>query len=180
MQRLGFIHDMLDVKVLILVVMARVNSPVNIQQIYELCYQDDCLSYFDVCTAVPEMTQSGHLKAVENGCYEITEKGKTDGAMMEPDLAYSVRVKAENAVAKFNRETRRGSFVRTRTEQRENGEWAVVMELDDEKGNLMELRLTAPDERQAGRLAKLFEKKAESVYSLTMMELLDDEEETEG
>ena len=44
MQRLGFIHDMLDVKVLILFVMARVSYPVNIQQIYELCYQDDCLS----------------------------------------------------------------------------------------------------------------------------------------
>ena len=51
MQRLGFIHDMLDVKVLILFVMSRVAYPVNTQQIYELCYQDDCLSYFDVCTA---------------------------------------------------------------------------------------------------------------------------------
>ena len=53
MQRLGFIHDMLDVKVLILFVMSRVNYPVNMQEIYELCYQDDCLSYFDVCTAIP-------------------------------------------------------------------------------------------------------------------------------
>ena len=33
MQRLGFIHDMLDVKVLVLFVMARVSYPVNIQQI---------------------------------------------------------------------------------------------------------------------------------------------------
>ena len=66
MQRLGFIHDMLDVKVLVLFVMARVSYPVNIQQIYELCYQDDCLSYFDVCTAVPEMVTSGHLKELED------------------------------------------------------------------------------------------------------------------
>ena len=62
MQRLGFIHDMLDVKVLILFVMARVGYPVTMQEIYELCYQDDCLSYFDVCTAIPEMVQSGHLR----------------------------------------------------------------------------------------------------------------------
>ena len=66
---------MMDVKVLILFVMARVNYPVNMQQIYELCYQDDCLSYFDVCTAIPEMVKSGHLKQVENDCYEITDKG---------------------------------------------------------------------------------------------------------
>ena len=38
MQRLGFIHDMLDVKVLILFVMARVSYPVTVQQMYELCY----------------------------------------------------------------------------------------------------------------------------------------------
>ena len=78
MQRLGFIHDMMDVKVLILYVMSRVNYPVTIQQIYELCYQDECLSYFDVCTAVPEMVNSLHLQLLENDCYAITEKGKAD------------------------------------------------------------------------------------------------------
>ena len=73
MQRLGFIHDMLDVKVLILFVMNRVSYPVTVGEIYELCYQDDCLSYFDVCTAIPEMVKSGHLKAVDEDRYEITE-----------------------------------------------------------------------------------------------------------
>ena len=75
MQRLGFIHDMLDVKVLILFVMARVGYPVSSNEIYELCYQDDCLSYFDVCTAIPEMVKSGHLKEAEDQKYVITEKG---------------------------------------------------------------------------------------------------------
>ena len=71
MQRLGFIHDMLDVKVLILFVTARSNYPLTGQEIYELCYQDDCLSYFDVCTAIPEMVRSGHLQEVEGGKYEF-------------------------------------------------------------------------------------------------------------
>ena len=66
MQRLGFIHDMMDVKVLILYVMARSSYPMTTQEIYELCYQDDCLSYFDVCTAIPQMVQSGHLKELED------------------------------------------------------------------------------------------------------------------
>ena len=64
MQRLGFIHDMMDVKILILFVAARSNYPMTNQEIYELCYQDECLSYFDVCTAIPEMVASGHLKEV--------------------------------------------------------------------------------------------------------------------
>ena len=34
-----------------------------------MCYQDECLSYFDVCTAIPEMLKSGHLRQVEDEKY---------------------------------------------------------------------------------------------------------------
>ena len=180
MQRLGFIHDMLDVKVLILFVMARVSYPVNSQEIYELCYQDDCLSYFDVCTAIPEMVKSGHLKELEDQKYEITEKGKADGSLTEDSIAYTVKRRAENAVAKFNRQIRRSSFVKTQIIPRDSGDFSVIMALDDEVGNLMTLELVAPDQRQAVRLSKLFEKKAEMVYNLTMAELLDEEDTVES
>ena len=180
MQRLGFIHDMMDVKVLILFVMSRVNYPVTIQQIYELCYQDECLSYFDVCTAVPEVVQSQHLKAVDNDCYEITEKGKADGSLTQDSIAFSVRQRAENAVARFNRQIRRSSFVKTQVLPRENGDFSVILSLDDEMGNLMTLELMAPDQRQAVRLGRLFEKKAEIIYNLTMTELLDEEDEADS
>ena len=177
MQRLGFIHDMLDVKILILFVMSRVSYPVTNGEIYELCYQDECLSYFDVCTAIPEMVKSGHLKEVEDERYVITEKGKADGNLTEDSIAFTVKQRAENAVAKYNRRIRRSSFVRTQVIPRDSGDYSVIMALDDEMGNLMTLELMAPDQRQAVRLGKLFEKKAEMVYNLTMAELLDDEDE---
>ena len=179
MRRLGFIHDMLDVKVLILFVMGKVSYPVNMQEIYELCYQDECLSYFDVCTAVPEMVKSGHLKELENDTYGITDKGRADGSLTEDSIAFTVKQKAENAVDRFNRQIRRSSFVKTQIIPRETGDFSVIMSLDDEMGNLMTLELVAPDQRQAVRLGKLFEKKAENVYNLTMLELLDEEEELE-
>lgn len=176
MQRLGFIHDMMDVKVLILYVAARSNYPMTMQEIYELCYQDECLSYFDVCTAVPEMVKSGHLQEVEAERYQITEKGRRDGELTADSIAFTVKQRAENAVARYNRQIRRSSFVKTQIIPRENGDFSVVMALDDEMGNLMTLELVAPDQRQAVRLRKLFEKKAEAVYNLTMAELLDDED----
>ena len=177
MRRLGFIHDMLDVKVLILYVMDRVSYPVTNGEIYELCYQDDCLSYFDVCTAIPEMVKSGHLKEVEDEKFIITEKGKADGSLTEDSIAFTVKQRAENAVARYNRQIRRSSFVKTQVIPRESGDFSVIMSLDDELGNLMTLELAAPDQRQAVRLGRLFEKKAEMVYNLTMAELLDEEEE---
>ena len=180
MQRLGFIHDMLDVKVLVLFVMARVNYPVTTGEIYELCYQDDCLSYFDVCTAVPEMVKSGHLKELAEEKYEITEKGRADGSLTEDSIAFTVKQRAENAVAAFNRQLRRSSFVKTRLVPRSDGTHSVILSLDDDTGSIMTLELAAPDQRQAVRLGKLFEKKAEELYNLTMMELLDDEDEIDG
>ena len=177
MKRLGFIHDMMDVKVLILFVAARSNYPMTVQEIYELCYQDECLSYFDVCTAVPEMVKSGHLRQLEQDRYEITDKGRQDGELTADSIAFTVKMRAENAVNRFNRQLRRSSYVKTRVIRREGGDCSVIMSLDDEMGNLMTLELMAPDQRQAVRLSRLFEKKAELIYNLTMTELLEDEDE---
>ena len=177
MQRLGFIHDMMDVKVLILFVTTRSNYPLTVQEIYELCYQDDCLSYFDVCTAVPEMVKSGHLQENGEGKFEITAKGKEAGELVEDSIAFTVKQKAEAAVQRYNRQLRRSSLVRTQVVNREDGSCVVIMSLNDEMGPLMTLELQAPDSRNAAHLAKLFENKAENVYSLVMMELLDEESE---
>ena len=177
MQRLGFIHDMMDVKVLILYVTARCDYPLTVQEVYELCYQDDCLSYFDVVTAIPEMVNTGHLAELEDKKIVITEKGREAGELTADSIAFTVKQKAENAVARYNRQTRRSSYIKTQVVARENGEFSVVMALDDEKGNLMTLELMAPDQQQAIRLGKLFEKRAEELYSLNMMALL--EEDTE-
>ena len=174
MQRLGFIHDMMDVKVLILFVTSRTSYPLTQQELYEVCYQDDCLSYFDICTAIPEMITSGHLEQVEGEKYLITEKGKETAELTEDSLAYTVRCKAENAIMRFNRQLRRGGRIKTEvTEQ--DGQFAAVMTLGDEKGKLMTLELPVPDRRQGLRLCRLFEEKAESIYSLVMMDLLEDE-----
>ncbi len=179
MKRLGFIHDMMDVKVLILYVSARASYPMSAQEIYEVCYQDECLSYFDVCTALPQMVESGHMKMTDEERYEITEKGKADGVLTEDSIAFTVKQKAEDAVTRFNRQLRRSSFVKSQVIPRENGDYSVVMSLDDEMGNLMTLELLAPNQRQAIRLGRLFEKKAEVIYNLTMSELLDNPEESD-
>ena len=171
---------MMDVKVLILFVTARSNYPMTAQEVYEVCYQDECLSYFDVCTALPQMVESGHICRLEDERYEITEKGKNDGKLMEDSIAFTVRQRAENAVARFNRQLRRSSFVKTRISPHGEDEQSVVMSLNDEKGNLMTLELLAPSQRQAIRLSRLFEKKAELLYTLIMSELLDNEEDAES
>lgn len=177
MQAHGFIQDMLDVKVLILFVAARAQYPMELQKLYELCYQDDKLSYFDVCVAVPELVASGHLEQTDAGQYVITEKGRRNEELTADGIAYPVRQRALAAVERFNREAHRSSLVRTQVLPRKNGDFSVVMGLDDEVGNLMTLELMAPSQKQARSLERAFCKSAEQLFQMIMTELLDEAEQ---
>ena len=175
----GFIRDILDVKILILFVTSKVQYPVSLQKIYELCYQDDCLSYFDVSVAVPDMVESGHLKEVEKGLFEITAKGREHEEVTCDAIAYPVMQRAQAAVERFNREAHRRDLVRTQTIARKEGDFSVVMSLDDNRGNLMTLELEAPTRDQAAMLERSFHKRAETLFRLVMEHLLEEEKNRE-
>lgn len=174
MQEYGFLRDMLDVKILILYVLSRVETPADMQQVYELCFQEDLLSYFDVCEALPQMVTSGHLKQEGNG-YVITDKGRETGELTADSILYSVRRRAEEATVKFNRRMRRSKMIDCTVETLSADECYVTAVLHDDKGEMMKLSLVAPDEGQAIRLKKRMEQKADLVYSLVMTALLDDD-----
>ncbi len=179
MEQHGFIHDMLDVKVLILYIMSRVQYPVNVDKVYELAYQDDCVSYFDVAQALPEMVDTGHLSRSETGEYTITDKGVETGKITDDSLAFPVMQRVQAAVERFNRECRRSNFVHIRTVEKAEGEFTVIMGLDDEIGNLMTLELSAPNRTQAKALTKAFQDRAEIIYQMIMTELIDEPEHSD-
>ena len=176
MERHGFIHDMLDVKLLILHVMTRVMYPVDIQKIYELCYQDECLSYFDVMQAVPQMVTSGHLAEKEDGTYVITQRGSETALIMDDSIARPVRQRADAEIEHFNKRTQRSNFVKTEIEEKDEENFVVTLRLDDELGNLATFQLTAPNRRQARVLERAFERSAEELYQSVMEMLLRHEE----
>ena len=177
MEPKGFIRDMLDVKILILFVLARTEYPAPLQSVYELCYQDDKLSYFDVCEALPQLVASGHVEQNEAGEYLITDKGRQDGKVTEDSIAAPVMQRALIAVEKFNRSIRRDKLVRTEVLNRPGEDYAVVLSLDDEQGNLMTMELMSPTMEQARRFARVLHTDAELLYQQVMEFLL---ERTEG
>lgn len=172
MEQRGYIHNMMDVKVLVLYIMSRVLYPVDLQKIYELAYQDDCLSYFDLAQAVPQMVESGHLEEVEGKRYVITEKGREACAVTEDAVAYPVMQRAQAAVDRYNRAVRRSSFVKTSVRQREGGDYSVSLSLNDEVSDLLKMELMAPTQKHAYRLAAAFSENAETIYRLIMDQLL--------
>ena len=166
----GFINDMLDVKLLILYIANRLLYPADTQTLYELCLQDDKLSYFDVMQAVPQMVESGHLEEKDGG-FVITQKGREAAEITKDSLAFPVTQRAARAVERFNCQIRRESFVRTEVLERPDGESLAVMHLDDEMGPLITIEYTCPSARQAAFLTKAFPAKADKLYQLITEQL---------
>lgn len=173
---MGFIHDKLDIKFLILYLMARVAGPVDFTTLAGLTFCDDGVEYFDFAESVAELVSTGHLD-VSEGLYTITDKGRRNGQICESSLAFSVRKKCDRNLARVNAVLRRNAQVRAEVLPREDGGVTLRLILDDDKGNLMTLDLLTVSEEQANQLADQFRLHPERLYERILQTLLDEEPE---
>ena len=176
MARYGFIHDKLDIKFLVLYLMARTAAPIDFLTLTDLSMCDSGVDYFEFAEAVAELVETEHL-TLEDGLYAITEKGRQNGAACESSLPYSVKHKCGTGLARVNGELRRNAQVRAQVQARPEGGYTVRMDLDDDGGSLLALELFCPSQEQAGRLAERFKLRPEQLYNEVISVLLDTEEE---
>ena len=177
MNRPGFIRDKLDVKFLVLYLMARLAAPVDFPTLTDLSFCDNGVNYFTFAEAVAELVKTGHL-TLEDGRYAITEKGMRNGAVCEGALPFSLRRKCDRNLAEANAVLRRDAQVRTQLLPRPEGGVTLRMILDDEKSNLMTLDILTVSEEQAGQLAARFQAQPETLYRGILRVLLGEESPT--
>ena len=75
MGRIGFIHDKLDIKFLILYIASRLIEPVGIDVLTDLALCDDGVDYFSFSECLNELVDSEHMKRTEDGLYCATPRG---------------------------------------------------------------------------------------------------------
>lgn len=176
MSRTGFIHDKLDIKFLVLYLMARVASPVDFPTLADLTFCDDGVEYFDFAESVAELVDTEHL-TLEDGKYSITDKGRRNGKICESSLAFSVRRKCDQNLARVNGVLRRDAQVRTELLPREDGGVTLRLILDDDKGNIMTLDMLTVSTDQADHLAEKFRAEPEKLYHGILQVLLEEPKE---
>ncbi len=168
----GFIHGKLEIKVLILYIAARVIEPIPFDTMLDLAMCDDGVDYFDFSECLADLVRTEHLTLSEEGTYAITEKGLRNSRICESNLPYSVRLRCDKNLAVCNRKLRRKSQVKASIEKRPNGTYTVALQLDDDMGSVMDLRLAIPREDMASLLASRFQKSPERIYSEIMRVLM--------
>jgi hypothetical protein len=174
MAQYGFIRDKLDMKVLVLYLMARVAGPIGFAALTDLCLCDEGVDYFLFSQAVSELVASEHLQ-VEQELYRITDKGRKNGAVWEESLPFSVRQKCDRSLNRLNAALRQAEQVRAQVLPRQGGGFTVRMVLDDNQGNLMTLELYAPTQEQADRQCDCFRRMPDRIYRALLSSLAQEE-----
>ena len=179
MARPGFIHDPLDIKLLVLYVMSRVAAPVDFAALTALALQDDGMDYFLFAQAVEELVASGHLMLGDDGLYSITEKGRANSAVMENSLPSVVRGRCNRALARHNDALRRAAQVTAQVDVLGEGRCRLTLGLSDDAGELFRLTLAMPDRAQAQSVADSFQAAPDKLFHALVAVLLDDGKEGE-
>ncbi|MFI3313144.1 MAG: DUF4364 family protein [Eubacteriales bacterium] len=173
MERHGFIHSMGDTKVLILYTMNHVHYPVTDQEIFELSFWDECLSYIDVKIAIPEMVESGHL-IQEGDKFAISDMGREACALVQTALAYPVAQRVLKAVNAYNEDIRRRDVLKTGLESHSEGTYSVSMELKGKLGKEFAMEFLVDSDEEAESLETAMREHGEEIYETIKSLLLDE------
>lgn len=172
----GFIHDKLDIKLLILYIMSRVMAPIDLPTLTDLALCDSGVDYFLFAESISELIETGHL-SLEEDHYSITEKGRSHSKITESSLPYSIRLKCGKALAALNSQLRRAAQVRAQVLPREDGGFTLELSLDDNDGNLFTLDMLVATEEQGHHLGDSFLTAPEQIYNEILTVLLTSREE---
>ena len=173
MERFGFIHDKLEIKLLILFILARLEDKVDLDTLTELTLCDPCITYFNVAECVSELKETEHLTE-ESGLIQITEKGLRNGRINETSIPQSVRRRAEEKVLPLAKAQRRSAMIKTEIQPRNNGGFTVKLSLSDGLDEVLSLALYAPTEAGAKTIAETFTKRAEQMHGKILSLLTED------
>lgn len=173
MENFGFVREQLDIKILILYILARLPGPVDRTSLSDIVFSDGAIDYFTFSDCLSDLISTGHISK-ENYKFEITERGREDGAMMENSLPISVRDNADAAMLPVAERISRDSMIRTGHEMGHNG-CTVHLTLSDGKGIVMDLSAMVGDEDMASQIEKKFRSNAEEYYVRMLNMFLEDE-----
>ncbi|NLC72843.1 MAG: DUF4364 family protein [Ruminococcaceae bacterium] len=178
MDKFGFIHGELDIKLLILFVLRRLPNPVEIRELSELCSVDSGVGWFDYTDCLTGLVNTGHVEELSDSRYVITEKGKKDVDLTGSAVPYSVRIKAEKLIRPVAERMRREDSIDADPFVEPDGSIKVKLKMSDSNGEVLNLSILSSDMNSANLMCKNFKNYAESIF-MSIVNILIEKRETE-
>ena len=175
MERYGFIHEKLDIKILILFVLNELPAPVDELKLSELVFCDDGIGYFDYSDCLAELTESGQIMEQDHK-YQITSLGRENVEVVGSSIPYSVRTKALKLTAPLAAQMRRAAMITAEHQTDDDGLCTVHLSVSDGISPILEMRILAANEQAAEAMEKTFQDDAENLYHKIVGILTESEE----
>ena len=163
MAKFGFIHDKLDIKLLVLYIMNRAAAPIDFATLTDLAMCDSGVDYFQFAEAVAELLESTHLTQ-DGEYYSITDKGRRTCAAGESSLSPVIRSRCDQRLGPLNEALKRKAQVRAELRPQAGG-YDVCLAMDDDQGSLFALTLLAPSQEDGQRIADHFLQHPDRIYN---------------
>lgn len=179
MSPIGFIQNELDLKLLVLYIMAKAAGPITFLQLLELALCDAGVDYFSLTQAVEHMVETGQLSK-QGERYAITDKGRRNSEICESSLPYSVRMHCDENLIKVNDALRLEAQVRTQIQDQPDGTCTLHLEFNDTDSPLLRLDLLVPSRPQALSMAQAFQADPAAFYHAVTSLLRRQEPDGEG
>lgn len=176
---MGFIHDKLDIKLLILYLASRLAGPVAFDTFADLALCDEGVNYFQLAEAASELTDAGLLTGTQ-GMVAITAKGRQSIEQGADSLSPVVRRRCEKRAVPVNEALVRAKQARALVEPASDGAYRLHLRFSEGDEELMSLSLWTPDEAFARQAAQRFQNDPARVYNGVLRILMDDHKEADG
>ena len=175
----GFIHDKLDIKLLLIYVAAHLAAPVDLDTMADLCLCDSGINYFSFSQNFQEMVSQGLMDKTEDDKYIASAKGKEICVNAESSLALTIRTKCDRQLKILNETLLRQKQIRADVRPTDLGA-DVYLAMDDDTGHVFTLTMIVPSEAEGHRIARRYLDQPSRIFNRILAAVLDEDREDEA
>ncbi len=173
------LRDDQTVRILICYLLYRIHKPINSEELYDIAVSTEIINYFFYQDAISYLIDNQSIMVTEENnvkIYTLTQKGIDCAKTLRTYVPKSYRDKIATATLKHFAKVKYENEVKIEYIKLENG-YYVHCKCFDINENLMDLKLYAPDMKQAELLGNNIMKNPVGFYSKILELALTNEEE---
>lgn len=175
------IKDVGTLNILICYLLYKIDKPVEIEHLYEICVSTEIINYFFYQESIDYMLKNDLIKTVKNDnrkdCYTVTEKGLKCAKEFKNYVAKSQRDKMVLTALKYFAQLKKEQEIIVEYIKIKNGGYYTHIRCLDILNDLMDIKLYAPDYSQAKLLGEKIMLNPAGFYSKVIELALSNKEE---
>lgn len=159
----GFLRGPVEIKKLIIYVLAQLPLPCEREVLSEYVMGVAAVDYFSFTVYLAELVDTENVRIVPEDKYELTGKGKEVYELSKTDLPPAMRNALKAPLRKVADEMLRQTLITTDMHRESKGLY-VQLGYTDGIGPIMSMKLLCPNEEYAAKAIAKYREEAENIY----------------